>query len=187
MCHPHITLAANSYFQAFFYFQSTSKGHWCKFASDYPGTLICVEIHVKMWTLHGVKGIRPFVGVTLAMVKNNPAIRLVCVIISSVLIRRPDLKQGWRRQGGMGRRGIAPSPPGTGLQRCVSSGRDMPAGGCLRTAGVWGAGLRQGWRFAPVPHRKGHSWGTYPEGSRMFSGRAQTLPTSGGMSEKDAL
>ena len=110
---------------------------------------------MKIGTSHSVKGIRPLVDVTLAMVENSPVIRLVCAIISSVLVRRPDLRQGWRGWGGMGRRGIAPSPPGTRLQRCVSSGRDMPAGGCLRTAGVRGAGLRQGCRFAPAPHGEG--------------------------------
>lgn len=64
--------------------QSTDKGHQCKSASEYPGTLICIEIHVKMWTLHSVKGIHPFVAATLAVVENNPVISLLCAIINSV-------------------------------------------------------------------------------------------------------
>lgn len=102
--------------------------------------------------------ISPFVGVTLAMVENNPAIRLLFVTISSVSVRRPYLEagmEGMRRDGE--RRGIGASPPGTRLRRCVRSWWDVPAGGCLRTAGVPGARLIQGLRFAPTPHRKEHS------------------------------
>lgn len=91
--------------------------------------------------------------VTLAMIENNLAIRVVCVVVSSVSVRRPALRQGWRRWGGMGRRGIVASPPGTGLQRPVGRGRDTFAGGCLRTAGVLGVGLKPG--YTGVPDEKG--------------------------------
>lgn len=32
---------------------------------------------MKMWILRSVRGIHPFVGATLAMVENNPVIRLL--------------------------------------------------------------------------------------------------------------
>jgi len=122
------------------------------------------------------------VEVTPAVVENNPVIRLVSAMVSSVSVSRLDLRQGQRGWGGLGRRGIAPSPPRARLQRHVRSRREMPAGGCLRTEGVRGAGLRWGLRFAPAPHRKGHSQGRYPQGRGMFSGKAQALPDSAGMS-----
>lgn len=68
-------------------------------------------------------------------------------------VKKLDLKQGWTGWGGLGRRDFSTSPPGTGPQGCVSSGRDMAADGSLRASQVGGTGLRQGW-FAPEPPSK---------------------------------
>lgn len=37
-----------------------------------------------MWRLHSIKGIHLFVGATLAMVENNPVIRVLHAIVISV-------------------------------------------------------------------------------------------------------
>lgn len=56
-----------------------------------------------MWTLHSVKGIHPFLA-TLAMVENNPVIRLLHAIINSVC-QSDDVSwvgghgQGWGEAG----------------------------------------------------------------------------------------
>lgn len=160
---PNITLAANSYFQAFFCFQSIGKGRWCKSALEYLGTLICVEIHVKMWTLDSVKGVRPFVGVTVATVENSPVIRLVCVVLSSVWVGRPGPRQG--RRGWGGQEGACTLSTWNQAQRRVSSGRDEPAGGGLRAevgVEVCSCALREGAQPREVPGGQRDVFGRRP-------------------------
>lgn len=73
-----------------------------------------------MWTLDSVKGIRPFVGATPATVEDSPVVRLVCAVLSSVWVGRPGPGRGGG--DGVGRRGLAPSAPGTGLRDVLAVG-----------------------------------------------------------------